>query len=88
MTSPISDRKGANVAVSVGGTRITFDNPFRGPTRPSVVVTAIEGAQSGDWADITDVDRTGFDVTIRNGVTAQSGRHIDYHAKGYGVVIP
>ena len=85
---PDSDRKGANVAVSVGGTRITFDNAFRGPTRPSVVVTAIEGAQSGDWADITNVDRTGFDVTIRNGVTAQSGRHIDYHAKGYGVVIP
>jgi hypothetical protein len=45
-------------------------------------------AQSGDWADITNIDRTGFDVTIRNGVTAQSGRHIDYHAKGYGVVIP
>jgi hypothetical protein len=37
---------------------------------------------------MTNIDRTGFDVTIRNGVTAQSGRHIDYHAKGYGVVIP
>ena len=59
---PDSDRKGANVAVSGGGTRITFDHAFRGPTRPSVVVTAIEGAQSGDWADITDVDRTGFDA--------------------------
>ena len=85
---PDSDRKGANVAVSAGGTRLTFDNAFCGPARPSVVVTAIEGAQSGDWADITTIDRTGFDVTVRNGVTAQAGRHIDYHAKGYGVVIP
>lgn len=85
---PDSDRKGANVAVSVGGTRVPFENAFRGPIRPSVVVTAIEGAQAGDWADITNVDRTGFDVIVRNGVTAQSGRYIDYHAKGYGVVIP
>ena len=80
---PDFDRKGATSPCLSAG-RGSPSTRFRGPTRPSVVVTAIEGAQSGDWADITDVDRTGFDVTIRNGVTAQSGRHIDYHAKGYG----
>lgn len=83
---PDSDRKGANISVDVGGTRITFANAFRGD-RPSVVCTAIEGAQPGDWPDIQNVDRTGFDIFVRNGLTAQAGRSIDYHAKGYGIVI-
>jgi hypothetical protein len=83
---PDSLRSGAGIPIAVGGGRIAFDPAFRGPERPSVVITAIEGAQAGDWPDVTNVDRTGFDITIRNGVTAQSGRAVDYHARGYGAV--
>ncbi len=85
---PDSDRRGADIPIDVSGTRIAFDQAFRGPTRPSIVVTGIEGAAPGDWPEITNVDRTGFDITVRDAASvAQSGRSIDYHAKGYGAVI-
>lgn len=76
------------IAVDSGGTRVSFTAAFRGPARPSVVITGIEGAAAGDWADVTNVDETGFDVTIKDsGGTGLSGRSIDYHAKGYGKVL-
>lgn len=76
------------ISVSDSGTRVSFTSAFRGPTRPSVVITGIEGATAGDWADVTNIDETGFDITIRNSSgVAQSGRSIDYHAQGYGKVI-
>lgn len=75
------------IAVSAAGTRVAFTSAFRGPARPSVVITGIEGAAPGDWADVTGVDPAGFDITVKNGTTPQSGRHVDYHAKGYGQVI-
>lgn len=75
------------LAIDVGGTRVSFLQAFRGPARPSVVITGIEGAAAGDWADVSNVDPTGFDITIKNGATPQSGRSIDYHAKGYGAVV-
>lgn len=76
------------IAVDVGGTTVAFTASFRGPTRPAVVITGIEGAAAGDWADVSNVDVDGFDIIIRDsGGTAQSGRSIDYHAQGYGKVI-
>lgn len=76
------------VSVSSSGTRVSFTSAFKGPTRPAVVITGIENAAADDWADVTNVDTTGFDITIRNAAgVAQSGRSIDYHAQGYGKVI-
>lgn len=84
---PDSFDAGGGVPIDVSGTRVAFTQAFRGPARPSVVITGIEGAAAGDWPDVTNVDRTGFDVVIRNESTPQSGRSIDYHARGYGAVI-
>lgn len=76
------------ISVSISGTRVSYLAAFRGPTVPSVVITGIGGGASGDWPDVSNIDTTGFDITIRNsGGTAQSGRSIHYHAFGYGKVL-
>lgn len=82
---PDSDRRGADISVADTGTVVNFDRPFFGPTRPSVVVSSLEGGAAGDYADVFNITKNGFMVFIRNtGGAAQSGRSIDYHAKGYG----
>lgn len=84
---PDETRSGAHIPISVTGTTISFSPAFFGPDRPSIVPVAIEGAQTGDYVDITAISKSGFTATVRNsGGVAQSGRSIDYHAKGWGSV--
>lgn len=79
----------SGLLVGIGGTRVTFEYAFRGPPVPPVVITGIGGTAAGDWADVSNVDVTGFDIYIRNSAgVAVSGRSIHYHAQGYGKVLP
>jgi predicted phage tail protein len=72
---------GNDVPVPAGGLAISYSPPFAVP--PAVSLTA-QGLSPGDWLDVSGKSATGFTVFIRNSSgVAQSGRSIDYIAKGY-----
>jgi hypothetical protein len=73
-----------NIAVSALGLRVSYPIPFKGPgTSPNLQVT-LDNALSGDYADITNKDLTGFDVTVKDKNDLAKVGQIDYFAKGYG----
>lgn len=59
----------------------TFAAPFYGT--PQVVVTALDMA-TGDYATITNISRTSFQVTFRNSGGTLVSRQFHYTATGYG----
>lgn len=63
----------------------TFENAFY--SAPRVSVTALDMA-TGDYAQITNVTRTGFQVTFRNSGGTAVSRQFHYLATGYGKEIP
>jgi predicted phage tail protein len=72
---------GNDVAVPAAGLVISYSPPFAAP--PAISLTA-QGLSTGDWLDVSGKSATGFTVFIRNSSgVAQSGRSIDYIAKGY-----
>ena len=82
------------VAVQSGaGTKsITFDNPYwTGTTAlggvntvlPSIGITA-QNLQSGDYFNVTNVTKNGFDVTFRNSGGTAVDRLFAWSALGYG----
>lgn len=71
-----------DVAIPIGGVRVPFAEPFR--HLETVLVTAIQDAGSGDYAEISNRDETGFDVIVRDASDASVARTIDASAIGYG----
>jgi len=82
------------VAVQSGaGTKsITFDNPYWTGTAvlggvntvlPSIGITA-QNLQSGDYFNVTNVTKNGFDVTFRNSGGTAVDRLFAWSALGYG----
>ncbi|CAH0237424.1 hypothetical protein SRABI130_02903 [Pseudomonas sp. Bi130] len=72
---------GNDIPVPAGGLVISYSPPFAAP--PAVSLTA-QGLSPGDWLDVSGKSAAGFTVFIRNASgVAQSGRSIDYIAKGY-----
>ncbi|MNJ19112.1 hypothetical protein D3C77_134300 [compost metagenome] len=72
---------GNDIAVPVGGLKITYAPPFS--VSPAVSLTA-QGLSPGDYLDVSDKTVNGFTVFIRNSSgVAKSGGSIDYIAKGY-----
>lgn len=60
---------------------VTFTAPFH--EVPSLGITGINMI-SGDYYQITNKTRTGFDITFRNAAGAAVSRNFDVLAKGYG----
>lgn len=64
------------------GTTITFTTPFR--ELRTVVVTAIQDANSGDYAVVSNRTETSFDIIVKNSSNVGVTRTIDAIAAGYG----
>lgn len=87
VTVDVPDRiEGAeDVTCPAGGMRVTFARAFF--RRPAIAITA-ENMVTGDYADISGQDSTGFDVTFRNSAAAGVERRFDWMAKGFGEITP
>lgn len=60
---------------------VTFAKPFFGA--PQVATTAVDMV-SGDYATLTNVTRTGFQITFKNSGGTTVSRQFHYTATGYG----
>ena len=82
---PTLVQTGTNVAISSGGTAITFAKAFNGgpgsATVPNLQVTII-GGSAGDDAIITARTKSGFTLQVVNGGSGVA-RTVDYVAEGY-----
>ena len=72
--------QGSGVTIPVNGTTIIYSELFNTDT-VNVQVTILN-SQDGDYAIITNDDRNGFDVEIKNGATSVS-RVINWIAQAY-----
>jgi hypothetical protein len=64
---------------------VSFTNPFY--SAPQISITALD-MQTGEYAHIESVTRTGFQVTFRNSGGTAVSRQFHYLATGYGKEIP
>jgi hypothetical protein len=64
-------QQGAQIAVPSGGMRATYAKEFH--TDAANPQITIFDAVDGDWAKLTNADRTGFDIEIFNGLTPKAG---------------
>lgn len=62
-------------------TVVPFDPPFK--VKPALAVTA-QSMASGDYFEITNQTRNGFNIVFKNALGARITRTFDYVAKGYG----
>lgn len=69
------------ITSGAGAYTVTFDRRFYGT--PQVVVTGLDMA-TGDYATITSITRSGFQVTFRNSGGTAVSRQFHYTATGYG----
>ncbi len=76
---------GENISSGTGGLFVDFVPDFKS-VRPSVQVTG-QNLVDQDYMVVSGVDETGFTVEFFNGVVSID-RTFDYHAQGYGVIIP
>lgn len=72
---------GGPIASGAGTYSVTFNRKFY--AAPQVVVTGLDMA-TGDYATITSITRTGFQVTFRNSGGTAVSRQFHYTATGYG----
>lgn len=68
---PDLTQQATSVAVPSGGLRVTYANEFHTDTASPQIT--IFDAVNGDWAKLTNTDRTGFNVEIFNGTTPKAG---------------
>src|SRR5690606_30921703 len=59
------------ITVPSGGLRVTYPKEFH--TDDASPQITIFDAVTGDWAKLTNTDRTGFDIQILNGNTPKEG---------------
>ena len=74
---------GNDLTVPVSGLSITFSPAYK--VLQGVAIAA-QGLATGDYADISNKDETGFDIVFRNSAGTPVERTLDYVAKGYGVL--
>lgn len=72
---------GGPITSGAGTYTVTFTDPFY--SAPQVSITALDMA-TGDYATITNITRTGFQVTFRNSGGTDMSRQFHYLATGYG----
>lgn len=76
---------GDNIAVGTGGATITFNPPFK---VLHSITRSDQNMQTGDYATVTGKSASGFTIQFKNAAGAGVARTFDYHAKGYGAVVP
>ncbi|KDD44793.1 bacteriophage lambda tail assembly protein I [Bordetella bronchiseptica OSU095] len=64
-------QQGSEIMVPTGGMRVTYPKPFH--TDSASPQITIFDAVNGDWAKLTNTDRTGFNIQILNGNTPKAG---------------
>jgi hypothetical protein len=84
VTVDMPDRgAGANdITVPATGLSVTFSPAFM--ATPAVAITG-ENMATGDYVEITNKSRSGFDVIFKNAGGAGVERTMDYVAAGYGI---
>ena len=70
---------------NTGTVTVTFSVPFK--FLETVLVTAIQGANSGDYADITNKTTAGFDIAVYDSADVRVTRTVDILAVGYGKAV-
>lgn len=70
-----------NIVSGIGGYNVTYSPSFR--VKPSLQIT-MDGAQTGDYFNITNSTRTGFDIEFFDSTNSSVSRQFDWSAKGYG----
>jgi hypothetical protein len=70
------------VVSNTGTPHVSFSVPFN--FLETVLVTAIQGASTGDYADVTNRDEEGFDIMVFDSADVRVTRTVDILAVGYG----
>ena len=73
------------VVSNTGTPHVSFSTPFK--FLETVLVTAIQGASTGDYSDVTNRDEEGFDIMVFDAADARVTRTVDILAVGYGKAI-
>jgi len=82
VTVDMPDRieSGEDIVSGAGAYSVTYALPFMVP--PAVGISA-QGMATGDYYELANKDKTGFDITFRNAGGSAVSRTFDYIAKGY-----
>jgi hypothetical protein len=73
------------VVSNTGTPHVSFSVPFK--FLETVLVTAIQGASTGDYSDVTNRTEEGFDIMVFDSGDVRVTRTVDILAVGYGKAV-